>query len=98
MLFDLLIQSNLFTLFHMHTILLRNLHAVIVTGMSLGIRYDEISRITMDSFHCSEYGIRMSTFVGTKNNQTFLECDMTRCPGEEMYNAILMDILVALAV
>jgi len=73
------------------------LHAMLLVQMNCGMRYDEISKVTMANMKCTKYGISFGIGQITKNSTNYRSYKIRKWPGDAFARSILMDPFFALA-
>ena len=73
------------------------LHALLLTGMNCGMRLDELTKIRMECFKCTKYGIQFSILEGVKNDSKTRHYAIRNWPGKKLSECAIMDANLALA-
>ncbi len=73
------------------------LHAFLLTVMNCGMRFDKSSKVRLDSFKCTKYGMSFSVEERTKNDCRKRDYKIRRWPVSKLLGAMLMDPHLALA-
>lgn len=73
------------------------LHAFLLTAMNCGMRYDELSKVRMEHFTATKYGIGFGIAERCKNSNSYRSYRLRRWPGKRFMKSILMDPLFAMS-
>lgn len=73
------------------------LHALLLTSMNCGMRYDEISKIEMKNVSVHKQGVELGVDVKCKNSIKYRKYSLRRWPGEKLSTSALMDPMLALS-
>lgn len=73
------------------------LHAFLLIAMNCGMRYDELSKVKMENFKCTKWGIEFGIGEKCKNSEGYRSYVVRRWPGDHFSKCILMDTFFALS-
>lgn len=73
------------------------LHAILLTNMKCGMRFDEISKVRFGTFKCTNYGISFCVPEKTKNHRKQSHYKVRKWPIQVYDESTLIDPCIALA-